>query len=502
MTLWFRRAVWFTAIGGWLIVIVAGLLTTATPGEIIAFCILAVMTFIAIFWAFAFKWGIRRKIRRHLAISPKDASLLQHPLTPRSRIDVIRGLYAYSKRQPRFECIDLNIGAASVQVYLESSAEPQKLQWESCQTDVKSWEEIPINAVFLLSHDDVPFVAAVTNENGYSSGYDFDDSGDETHSSRTNIHLQILAVAQDQCHRIRDFLLELAVQNSVYRRRKIIVRASEKRGQSVAIEFASLTQVPRERVILPEQIFEIVHRAAMKQLDLEDVLRRAGHRTRTAVLLHGPPGTGKTLLLKHLVGTRDDTTTIMLHGFRRGLVREAFRLARYCQPSIVLIEDVDLIAVRRQRSTRGTSLLHELLDELDGLAPESRTVVLMTTNRPDVLEPALASRPGRISQAIEIPLPDAECRLRTLRLFTANLDVTGVELSDWVSRTEGASPAFLEELIRRAILFAVDRPQPELSGFAATARTSITDEDLSSAMNEILTSGGRLTRRLLGYQAE
>ncbi len=169
---------------------------------------------------------------------------------------------------------------------------------------------------------------------------------------------------------------------------------------------------------------------------------------------------------------------------------------------ILLIEDVDLIAVQRQRSTRGTPLLHELLDELDGLAPESRTVVLMTTNRPDVLEPALASRPGRVSQAIEIPLPDADCRLRTLQLFTAKLDVAGVQLSDWVSRTEGASPAFLEELVRRAILFAVDRPLPEMSESAANSRTSISDEDLSAAMSEILTSGGRLTQRLLGYESK
>ena len=151
--------------------------------------------------------------------------------------------------------------------------------------------------------------------------------------------------------------------------------------------------------------------------------------------------------------------------------------------------------------------------EMGRPTPDSQTpwslpdVVLMTTNRPDVLEPALASRPCRISQAIEVPLPDADCRLRIFRLFTANLDVSSVDLDSWVSRTDGASPAFLEELFRRAILFAVQRPRISASGSPIPAAdrfepTEITEQDLSVAMTEILTSGGRLTQRLLGYRTE
>ena len=90
---WFRRFVWLVAIGGWLAVILAGLLTTGTPGEIIACCMMAVLTWVGIQMAFIWKWGVRRRIRRHLGVSPKDASLLQHPLNARNRIDVIRGLY-------------------------------------------------------------------------------------------------------------------------------------------------------------------------------------------------------------------------------------------------------------------------------------------------------------------------------------------------------------------------------------------------------------------------
>lgn len=223
-------------------------------------------------------------------------------------------------------------------------------------------------------------------------------------------------------------------------------------------------------------------------------------RTRTAILLHGPPGTGKTLLTRFMIASQPGVTTILLHSFSRGLVREAFRLARYCEPSLVVIEDVDLIAVARHRRSRGTTALHELLDELDGLVPESRTIVVMTTNRPDVLESALGSRPGRVSQAIEVPLPDGPARERIIRLFTSKMNVTGIDLSHWVSRTAGSSPAFLEELIRRAATFAlgVGAETADLSNCPSTIR--LTNANLESAIAEIVTSGGILTQRLLGYE--
>src|SRR6185295_14153679 len=96
----------------------------------------------------------------------------------------------------------------------------------------------------------------------------------------------------------------------------------------------------------------------------------------------------------------------------------------------------------------------ELMNEMDGLAPTAEAIVLMTTNRPEVLEPALAARPGRVSQAIEFPLPTADLRLRLLTIFCGSADVSRVNLHHWVERTSAASPAFLEELVKRAILFA------------------------------------------------
>src|SRR5688500_16857237 len=93
---------------------------------------------------------------------------------------------------------------------------------------------------------------------------------------------------------------------------------------------------------------------------------------------------------------------------------------------------------------------------MDGLADDADILFLLTTNRPELLEPALAARPGRVDQAIEIPLPDADCRRRLFDLYGAGLEVRLHDRDRLVDRTEGVSSAFVRELLRKAALFAAD----------------------------------------------
>ncbi|MEY2553659.1 MAG: cell division protease FtsH, partial [Ilumatobacteraceae bacterium] len=115
------------------------------------------------------------------------------------------------------------------------------------------------------------------------------------------------------------------------------------------------------------------------------------------------------------------------------------------------IEDVDLIAMDRQLpGGEHNALLFQLLNEMDGLAEDADVLFVLTTNRVDILEPALAARPGRIDQAIELSLPDAESRRRLVELYThAPLPDDGDEI---IRRLDGAAPAFIKELARRAEL--------------------------------------------------
>ena len=86
-----------------------------------------------------------------------------------------------------------------------------------------------------------------------------------------------------------------------------------------------------------------------------------------------------------------------------------------------MLEDVDLVAEERSRGPASSPVLFDLLDAMDGAAPDADLLFLLTTNRADLLEPALAARPGRVDVAVEIALPDAPARERLLRLYGQNV---------------------------------------------------------------------------------
>lgn len=126
---------------------------------------------------------------------------------------------------------------------------------------------------------------------------------------------------------------------------------------------------------------------------------------------------------------------------------------------------------------------------MDGLADDTDLLFVLTTNRPDILEPALAARPGRIDQAIEVPPPDADCRRRLLELYGKGLRSEGVDWDRLVERTGGVSGAFIRELLRKAAVFAAEDSDGELL---------VRQQHLDEALAELVVAGGALTHSLLG----
>jgi ATP-dependent 26S proteasome regulatory subunit len=116
---------------------------------------------------------------------------------------------------------------------------------------------------------------------------------------------------------------------------------------------------------------------------------------------------------------------------------------------------------------------------------------VLTTNRPDILEPALAARPGRIDLAVELPLPDAPARRRLLELYARGLQLEGVDLDAIAERIDGATPAYVKELLRKAAVLAAT----EGGSMVVTGR------HIETALAE-LDEGGRLAQRLLGFRPE
>jgi ATP-dependent 26S proteasome regulatory subunit len=236
-------------------------------------------------------------------------------------------------------------------------------------------------------------------------------------------------------------------------------------------------------------VLERVERHTIGLAQHRQRLLAAGRHLRRGLLLHGRPGTGKTLTAMYLAGQQPERTVLLVTGRTVGLLQRSCELARLLAPSMVVLEDVDLVAEERTRQEPGcTTLLFELLNEMDGLADDVDVVFLLTSNRPDLLEPALVARPGRVDLAVEVPLPDEACRRRLVELYGRGLTLRVADLDRLVEQTEGVSPAFIRELLRKAALLAVGSDEEIV----------VEDHHLNQALLELVVEGGDLTKRLLG----
>jgi hypothetical protein len=290
---------------------------------------------------------------------------------------------------------------------------------------------------------------------------------------------------------LRALVSEAAADNT-YKGQTITIESSGSWKEEIVIRFQPLRPTSREDIVLPEELIEVVERNILGMLKHGSTLRAAGRSLRHGLLFHGPPGTGKSMMVRYLAQACREHTVILLTGSQQGLVRQSCQIARLLAPSIVVLEDVDLIAEDREHN-RCPVLLHELMNEMDGLGPRAEVIFLLTTNRPEMLETALSSRPGRIDQAVEFPLPDETCRRKLFEVYGRGLDLSALDTGRWVAQTNGVSPAFIEELLRKATLLAAERGE-------TSAPLRLNDVDVQNAVRELVHFGGELTQKLLGYR--
>ncbi|MDE5445566.1 AAA family ATPase [Bradyrhizobium sp. CSA207] len=285
--------------------------------------------------------------------------------------------------------------------------------------------------------------------------------------------------------------LEQAVQAARTYRGKILSLDADAdyRGRSRGITVHRLPSVARDDVILPEPTLRLLDRNVLNFVGIRDQLRGLQQSTRKGILLYGPPGTGKTHTIRYLATHLPGHTTLIITAEQIGLLGAYMSLARLLQPSMVVIEDVDLIA--RDRDDMGPceeSMLNKLLNEMDGLKEDADILFVLTTNRPEDLEGALAGRPGRIDQAIEVPLPDETGRGKLVRLYGKGLPLHDAVVAEAARRSEGTSCAFIKELMRRLAQ----------ASLARDGGNSIVSADIDEALDDMLFSGGRLNAQLLG----
>jgi hypothetical protein len=307
------------------------------------------------------------------------------------------------------------------------------------------------------------------------------------HDWRREISVEVMAPTSGSAERVLAELRGQMRARSVYRGK--VLSLGQNAQHELQVQHHKLPELTPEQLILPQGLRERIERHTVVFAQRSAALAAAGRHLKRGILLHGPPGTGKTLTAMYLAARMPDRTVLLLSGRGLGLIEASCAMARALQPSTVIIEDVDLVAEERTRLNNcNAPLLFELLNQMDGIGEDADVLFILTTNRPDILEPALAARPGRIDQAIEVPLPDADCRRRLIELYARGLTLKVDRLDDTVQKTAGASAAFMRELLRRAALIASDEQR----------LATVEQRHLDAAIREIVVMGGSLTRSLLG----
>lgn len=307
--------------------------------------------------------------------------------------------------------------------------------------------------------------------------------------------LQIASTEEGFAAQAAEEIRASTVAHNVFRG-QVLSFGGEVFGPSGALlNFHKRTTMDAGQLILPPETRKAIERQVVGVARHSEELLQAGQHLKRGLLLYGPPGVGKTHTVRFLTGDLIETTVIQLSGTALHLISEACSVARTLQPAMVVVEDVDLIAEERGMHPGQHPLLFQLLNEMDGLAEDADVVFVLTTNRADVLEPALAQRPGRVDQAVELTVPDDEARRALFHLYRGNLQIDDSRLDDVISRMEGVTAAFIKELVRRAAVHAAE-------GSEDSQPLVVSADQLDAALDELLDTRNAMTRVLLGGTRE
>ena len=203
------------------------------------------------------------------------------------------------------------------------------------------------------------------------------------------------------------------------------------------------------------------------------------------VLLYGPPGTGKTLTAR-AVANRTDATFIRVIGSElvqryvgegARMVREIFNLARTKKSCVLFFDEIDAVGTTRfgEGDSEVQRTMLEIVNQLDGFDSRGNIKVLMATNRPDTLDPALA-RPGRLDRKIEFSTPDLEGRVQIFKINAKSMAVDPDVRFELVARlTPNATGADIRSVCTEAGMFAI-----------RARRKSISEKDLMEAIDKVI----------------
>ncbi len=239
--------------------------------------------------------------------------------------------------------------------------------------------------------------------------------------------------------------------------------------------------------------------------ELQDVIKflknpkkfqKLGGKLPKGVLLYGAPGTGKTLLAKAVAGEAGvaffsasaSEFVEMFVGVGAARVRDLFDQAKKNSPAIIFIDELDAVGRRRFAGIGGghderEQTLNQLLIELDGFESKQGIILMASTNRPDVLDPALV-RPGRFDRHVAVPAPDLKGREEILKVHAKKVKLSPqVNLHTVAKGTPGFVGADLANVINEAAILA-----------ARADKEAVDNADMDEAVERVIAGPQKKSR--------
>lgn len=247
--------------------------------------------------------------------------------------------------------------------------------------------------------------------------------------------------------------------------------------------------------------------------ELQDIIKflknpkkfqKLGGKLPKGVLLYGAPGTGKTLLAKAVAGEAGvaffsasaSEFVEMFVGVGAARVRDLFDQAKKNSPAIIFIDELDAVGRRRFAGIGGghderEQTLNQLLIELDGFESKQGIILMASTNRPDVLDPALI-RPGRFDRHVSVPAPDLKGREEILKVHAKKVKLgADVDLKTVAKGTPGFVGADLANVVNEAAILA-----------ARADKEAVESADMDEAIERVIAGPQKKSRIISKHELQ
>ncbi|MCG9874060.1 MAG: ATP-binding protein [Leptospiraceae bacterium] len=299
-----------------------------------------------------------------------------------------------------------------------------------------------------------------------------------------------------------NFIKELKIaiiKNSIYKGKVISITSNVVEGidygeknTKVGIQFQKINKIDEENIVLSDKIKKILEFNIFEYFEHRELLTERLSTMNRGLLFYGPPGTGKSFTCQYLFGRLNQITIIVASGQSLSQINTICSIGRTLQPSIVLLEDVDLVFSSREINPYSSSL-GDLMNQLDGYTKKEHMLFILTTNHISRVEKAIKDRPGRISQCVFFDLPNLELREKYLKNEIKNNAIPDLNITEVAKKIDGASQAFISELVKLAMQFNL-----QSLSYESNSKIFLNEQDFDAALELMLRDNNEYSKSILG----